>query len=94
MRKYAVVILCAGLCSVFFFFGYYISAHAQVVLENKLCILEPINGLFTYRKEVHQSINPAYYEHTHILATAAGLLVILILGWVYLQNYLYKEGDP
>jgi hypothetical protein len=39
----------------------------------------------------YKTVNPSYYEHTGILGTSAGLLVIILLTWVFYQNYTYAR---
>jgi hypothetical protein len=42
----------------------------------------------------YKSVNPSYYEPTGMLGTTAGIVVIVILSWVFYQNYRHarKKG--
>ncbi len=39
----------------------------------------------------YKTVNPSYYEPTGILGTSAGILVIILLSWVFYQNFRHAR---
>ena len=89
------IFLSICLSLVFFIAGYFIAshAHAQTLAMREYDRKADVFHLDKDRASEYKTINPSYYEHTGILGTSAAFLVIILLGWVYYQNYQHARRN-